>query len=387
MEPLQISFAAMRRAGLPDVATELNSKASGLRRSLPVEISASLANLVRSVNCYYSNWIEGHKMHPIDIERALAGNYSSDSRERSLQLEAKAHISAQRWIDEGGLIGRAVTVEGILETHLRFAQQLPPDLLSLASSETGQRIRLVPGSLRLHDVQVGRHVAVSPGAVPRFIKRFSSVYGRLGRTDAILASAAAHHRLLWIHPFLDGNGRVARLMSHAWFLDTLSCGGVWSISRGLARHKSEYMQHLMACDQSRRNDLAGRGPLSEEALVAFTRFFLRVCIDQIDFMDRLVDPRNLLRRISLWAQDEIRSGLLPARSDAVLEMTFYRRELPRSEVARTLGISGRQARRITSGLLARGALVSESARAPLRIAFPAELAMHWMPGLFPSRSG
>jgi hypothetical protein len=59
---------------------------------------AALAELVRSMNCYYTNLIEGHVTHPVDIERALQGDYSSDLRKRNLQLEAKAHIGVQRWI-------------------------------------------------------------------------------------------------------------------------------------------------------------------------------------------------------------------------------------------------------------------------------------------------
>jgi Fic family protein len=53
------------------------------------------------------------------------------------------------------------------------------------------------------------------------------VYSALGRAETILAAAAAHHRLLWIHPFADGNGRVARLMSHASLLEVLDTGSVW----------------------------------------------------------------------------------------------------------------------------------------------------------------
>jgi len=100
---------------------------------------------------------------------------------------------------------------------------------------TCERLRVMPGELRRRDVKVGRHVPVSPGAVPRFLARFEETYSRLGKTDAILAAAAAHHRLLWIHPFLDGNGRVARLMSHAMLLQSLDTGAVWSVARGLAR--------------------------------------------------------------------------------------------------------------------------------------------------------
>ncbi len=96
--------------------------------------------------------------------------------------------------------------------------------------------KVIPGELRQGDVKVGNHIAISPGAVPRFLSRFESVYSALGKTETILALAASHHRLLWIHPFLDGNGRVARLMSHAATLNILDTGGMWSIARGLARH-------------------------------------------------------------------------------------------------------------------------------------------------------
>jgi hypothetical protein len=52
--------------------------------------------------------LEGHDTHPIDIERALKGDYSNDAKKRDLQLEATAHIAVQRWIDSGGLKSNAV---------------------------------------------------------------------------------------------------------------------------------------------------------------------------------------------------------------------------------------------------------------------------------------
>jgi len=103
----------------------------------------------------------------------------------------------------------------------------------------------------------------------------------LEKTDTVIAIAAAHHRLVWIHPFLDGNGRVARLISHASLLESLGTGAVWSIAPGLARNAEAYMGHLAACDSPRRNDLAGRGQLSEENLPQFTRFSLTTCLDQV----------------------------------------------------------------------------------------------------------
>ncbi|MEX2455441.1 MAG: Fic family protein [Rhodospirillaceae bacterium] len=385
MEPMSIGESSRHRGPLTDLAVELAAGSAGFRRSLPEGVRAALADLVRAMNCYYSNLIEGHDTHPVDIERALRGDYSTDARKRDLQLEAKAHIAVQKWIDGGGLSGRAVTADGICDVHRRFGELLPEDLLRVEDTDTGERLTLVPGALRRRDVKVGLHVAVSPGAIPRFLTHFERTYSRLGRTDAILATAAAHHRLLWIHPFLDGNGRVARLMSHAMLLETLDTGGIWSVARGLARNVAVYKGHLASCDLPRRNDLDGRGTLSEEELARFTRFFLETCIDQAGFMEGLVQPDRLRTRILMWAEEETRLGALPPRAGSILEAVLYRGELPRGDVAGLLGTTARHARRIAAALTDRGVLVSENQRAPLRLAFPAALAPRWMPGLFPDR--
>lgn len=386
MDPLLIGDGSRHRGPLTDLALDLARKSAGFQRSLPPSLLGSLADLVRSMNCYYSNLIEGHDTHPVDIERALKNDYSQDARKRDLQLEAKAHITVQQWIDRGGLKGgMAIKAEGVCEIHRRFCELLPDDLLWVEDPTTRQRIRLAPGELRTRDVKVGSHVAVSPGALPRFLERFAQVYGNIGKTDSIISTAAAHHRLLWIHPFMDGNGRVARLMSHAMMLDSLDTGAVWSVARGLARNVSQYKALLANCDLVRRNDLDGRGTLSEEALAEFTRFFLAVCIDQVDFMESLIQPDRLRTRILLWAEEEIRLGLLPAKSGSILEAVLYRGELPRGDADAVVGSSERQARRIVSALIDKEVLVSESSRAPLRLAFPATLASRWMPGLFPEQ--
>ena len=252
--------------------------------------------------------------------------------------------------------------------------------------DTGERLRVIPGELRTRDVRVGQHIPISPGAIPRFLKQFERTYSELGKAEAIVAAAAAHHRLLWIHPFLDGNGRVARLMSYAALLETLDTGGVWSIARGLARQVRPYKRHLAECDLPRRNDLDGRGNLSEEALASFTRFFLEISFDQIMFMEDLVQPDRLRNRILLWVEEEVRLGALPSKAGNILEAILYRGELPRGDVADLLDIGERQARRVVSALNERGVVVSDSTRAPLRLAFPAKLAPRWMPGLFPEKS-
>jgi Fic family protein len=362
---------------------DLTAASAAFRASLPAGVVAAVADLVRTMNCYYSNLIEGHATHPVDIERALQSDYSAEPERRNLQLEALAHVSVQQWIDAGGVRGREVTAAAVRDVHTRFTQLLPDELRWVDDMDGKERVEVRPGELRRRDVRVGRHVAVSPGAVPRFLSRFEETYGALGRSERVLAAAAAHHRLLWIHPFLDGNGRVARLVTHAVLLDVLDTGALWSVARGLARNEPAYKGHLAACDASRRNDLDGRGDLSEEALAAFTRFFLEVCLDQVAFMRGLMRPDRLRVRMLRWAEDEIAADRLPPQADRVLEQVLVLGELPRGDVGRRLGVTDRHARRVTAAMLERKVLASAGPREPLRLAFPATLAGAWMPGLFP----
>ncbi len=377
VEPLLISKDNSTRSDLMDRVIDLTAKSTNLSSSLPEGVRSSLAELVRTMNCYYSNLIEGHNTHPIDIEKALSGNYSSNRKKRDLQLEAKAHVEVQKWIDTGALHKDAVTTDGIKEIHKRFCQLLPKDLLIVEDEP------VIPGEFRQRFVAVGEHVAISPGAIHRFLDRYTQVYHNLGKSEAILSVAAAHHRLLWIHPFIDGNGRVARLVSYAQLLHLLDTDGVWSIARGLARSESDYKRQLMACDKGRYNDYDGRGSLSEKSLVDFTSYFLEVCIDQVEFMSKLIEPNSLRRRILDWTEHEISKGNLLSNSTLLVEAVLFRGELPRAEAPGLLGVGERQARRVVSELLKKGVFTSKSDRAPVRLSFPASLASEWMPGLFP----
>ena len=141
------------------------------------------------------------------------------------------------------------------------------------------------------------------------------------------------------------------------------------------------------CDSTRRNNLDGRGTLSEEALAEFTRFFLSVCIDQVIFMDSLMQPDRLRTRILLWAEEEIRLGQLPAKSTSILEAVLYRGELPRGDAGAVVGAGD-----VRPGSSFPFSWIRESwcRRIPgprCGLAFPAALASRWLPGLFPERVG
>jgi Fic family protein len=177
----------------------------------------------------------------------------------------------QRIIDRGEAPAPVVSVEFILWVHREFCSRLPEDLLWVENPQTHERQRVVPGELRKQQVRIGRHIPPAATELQAFLARFAEVYASpgLSRLRKIIAVAASHHRLAWIHPFLDGNGRVARLFSHACLRELGIRSEVWAISRGLARSVAEYKSQLMAADEPRRGDLDGRGNLTQAGLVEF----------------------------------------------------------------------------------------------------------------------
>ena len=376
---------------LENLAFDLATKASGLASLLPQPVRQEIGDLVRSMNCYYSNLIEGHDTHPRDIDRALAhADYSADPEKRALQHEAVAHIEVQRLIDHRHDLQKEKTSgEYLVWLHREFCQRMPEELLWVTNPDTDERLRVIPGELRKGWVQVGRHVPPGAEALPLFLKRFSAVYDpeRLSRVRQITTLGAAHHRLLWIHPFYDGNGRVARLMSHATLIQCGVGSSLWSVARGLARNVQKYKALLMNADSPRRGDLDGRGALSMQALTEFCEFFLTICIDQVEFMATLLDPEDLLRRMDLHIKEEVQAGRLPKGSFPLLREALLIGEVQRGRTGEITGYGERMARNVVAELIRKGYLKSESSRKPLILAFPIDAVERWFPRLYPAGKG
>ncbi|MGU3495183.1 Fic family protein [Xanthobacteraceae bacterium A53D] len=378
------------RSPLTELTYELTAKSHAFVGSMNPVLKQALGNLVRSMNCYYSNLIEGHETRLIDIERALKREYSSDAGKRDLQLEARAHIEVQCMIDFGRMPHAAISEAGIKWLHGEFYDRLPPSLRDVRDPETGVVKSLVPGEYRDSEVAVGRHIAPEPQAVPHLMFRFVDAYASpmLGRGQKIIAAGASHHRFGWIHPFLDGNGRVGRLMSHAYLRELGIGSELWSVSRGLARSVSRYKAALQRADEPRQGERDGRGSLTEQGLAAFCHYFLATCIDQIDFMQSLLDTRGLLVRAESWTEEEVRAGRLMKGSWALLREALLMGAFERGAAPNLTGYKDRQARSVLADLLKQGLLESGSHRSQVRIAFPAVVVERWFPGLYsPASTG
>lgn len=383
MEPMLPSTG---KRELEDLAVSLIEKSAKMAAQLHPVVQHSIGDLVRQMNCYYSNLIEGHNTSPRDIERALADDFSSNKEKRDLQLEAKAHIAVQSFIDLHGLQSEVFSQESIKFVHEEFYKLLSESLCWVENTDSGESINVIPGIFRTSNVVVGKHVPPVAAYIPNFLQRFEEAYNftKLSRTEQIIAIAAAHHRLLWIHPFYDGNGRVTRLLSHAAFLQAGVDNSLWSVARGLARNAKAYKENLHLADMPREGDLDGSGALSQKYLIRFCDFFLETAIDQVDFMQKLLDVPGLMDRIEAYAQSQIQSKKLPKGSAIVLKEALLKGTITRRSVPDLTGYAERQSRSIVASLLEHGLLASDSAYGDLRLQFPQEVVEYYFPKLYPT---
>lgn len=376
---------------ITDVVAELSAESAALGKALHPRTAASLADLVRIMNAYYSNLIEGHNTRPKDIAKALEGILDENEGRRNLQLEAASHVRLQEKIDRlaaGSRLPEPASIDFLKWLHAEFYSDVPEALLQIRSNDS--TYVMTPGEWRSNpadDVVVGRHQPPSSAYVEQFMTYFQNRYkfADLGKSSRIVAMAASHHRLNYIHPFPDGNGRVSRLMSHAMgHAAGIGAHGLWSVSRGLARgleSRTDYKRMMDFADTPRENDLDGRGNLSQRALTEFVLWFLRVCLDQVRFMSGLFELDTLVRRLQALAE---RHFEMRAEAARLLEEAAIRGEFERGEAARITGLSQRSARRVLNEVIEKGLLGSDTPKGPVSIRFTPEAAEIVFPRLFPS---
>jgi Fic family protein len=257
-------------------------------------------------------------------------------------------------------------------------------------TEDGKEI--VPGEYRRDDVTVGRHLAPPWRDIDDLLGAWATRYRALaGAEGLVVGTACSHHRLAWIHPFIDGNGRVARLHSHLVLHALGLTTGVWSPMRGLARTQDSYYARLSNADLPPRNDLDGRGALSQEELVAFASYFLDVCVDQVKFMRQRLDLdaikerlRGLLLRLqeTPWQVGSERSAVKIEALEA-LHYAAVAGPVERSRFVAMTGLGERTGRRVLAALLDYGLLAADSPRSAVRFDLPLASLGQLFPNLWP----
>lgn len=400
IEPMIPSDRGISESALPTLAQTLERKAaklSGMAHPITAQV---LEQHMRIINSYYSNLIEGNSIHPHEIRKAMQGEYSNEPAKRDLQLESLAHIRVQDYLaqhyraDQSTLTNDFLKPDCFKRIHLEFYKTLP-EALRVVAGNSGQTKQVIPGRFRQpgEEVEVGNHVAPQAEYVLPYLDRFTKAYNiqHLHGQKQLIAAAASHHRFTWIHPFLVGNGRVGRLHTDLFFrLVGLGACGIWSLSRGLARSHAEYKGALARADFPRQGDHDGRGALSEKNLISFCEFILNTAIDQVSYMQSLLELQDMNQRIRAYIDDRNKKliiGLEKIKPEAsrLLQTAFIYGQINKSDAADISGLSTSVTRKLVQQLKQEGLLTETSSRSPLRWAIPEHAERYYLPQLSPAR--
>ena len=373
---------------LADLTTKIIFEAGRLAGcQIPERTRKGIEKVVQQMNSYYSNLIEGHKTSPLEVEKALRKDFDRDPKKKELQQLGVAHIETEEHLKTVLHDNPKTSVfssEFLKMIHLEFYKRLPEELAIVRDSK-GREYPLIPGCIRDYNVDVQRHIPPDSTCIEDFMERFESFYGnkRIAPTQRLAAIAASHHRLLWMHPFGDGNGRVARLFSHAALIQ---CGldgyGLWTLPRGLARYRDDYYRYLELADQTRLNDYDGRGNLSAKYLAEFCAFFMKTILDQITFMSSVLEYKKLKHRIENYVYRENVFGKRNNQGKYLLFEALDEGEYPRGEASRLTGFKETAARELLQTALNEGLLSSDGPRSPVYLSFPGKVLDDYFPKLF-----
>jgi Fic family protein len=381
MEPLLPGDHVL--GGSLELAHDLQHEAHRLTGACQDGVAQELRALLRQMNSYYSNKIEGQHTLPTDIQSALGNDYSDDADKARRQRLAIAHIRTEEWIEaQQAPLGQLYSAAVVRVIHQHLFEQLPPEDRVL-----GDGSRFEPGELRRRNVSVGRHAAPAHPVIDAMLQRWARIYAGVRRGEMqVVAAAASHHRLAWVHPFLDGNGRVARLHTHAVFECLKLTGGLWSPLRGFARTQEQYYLRLAEADMARAGDLDGRGTLTQRGLVQWIDYMLGISLDQVRFMSAMLKLDAMKDRIDAcltFEENVVKQGV---RREALRPLHYLfaaQGDIERADFKAMTGLGDRVATSLTTALLKRGLLKSDSPYGKLRFAVPLHALRFYFPSLWP----
>lgn len=362
-----------------------------LTGSLNIHVINAIKDNLRTINSYYSNKIESEGTHPIDIERAMKNDFSQDDKKKSMQQLSLVHIEVQKYLESTiDISTKPYSLEKILEIHkIFYSKEEMKYALNIKNGDL--EVEMIPGELRKGYVRVGEHIPPNNDELQSYFDQFETLYNQSihsTHTIKLIYALCSHHRLTYIHPFYDGNGRVSRLyLDYLLFYSNIQGYGLWNISRGLARNQKNYRKYLARADEQFSGYSDGRGPLTLKGLEAFLEFMLDIALDQVLFMSEYLKLDSMAKKIKAFVELSQKSLLhnvkpLPKESYKLFEYLLIHGEVTRGEAKEILGVSAPKSISIVKDLLEEDYLQTDSPRGKIRFKLNSKLSGYLIPELF-----
>lgn len=312
---------------------------------LPISASvlATLRETARLYSTHYSTTIEGNRLDPEQVSQVIAKNQHIPGRERD-EREVLGYYAALQKLEEFVRVGITITEAVIRTLH---------SLVMAGGRRTVKATKYRDGQNVIRDAVTSRIVYMPPEAkdVPILM---AALIGWLAEAEsssipAPLRAAIAHYQFATIHPFYDGNGRTARLLT-SLILHSAGYGlkGLYSLEEYYARSLGEYYEALTIGPS--HNYYAGR------ATADITKWIDYFCAGMADSFEKV--RRRAQELASTGAPDQSQAlRHLDPRQRRVLDLFREQEWITGHDVQRCFGLSERTARHLLQGWVSAGFLL------------------------------
>ncbi len=208
--------------------------------TLPITVKtlAHLRETARLKTIHYSTQIEGNRLSQEEVKKVLIKQKNFPGRERDEQ-EVRGYYAALEFLSQCVANNKPIT-EKIIQTLHALVMAHGRTRVQPSPYRTGQNvIRESRTNTIVYLPPEPRDVAPLMHALVRWINKNQKTL------PCPLLAGIAHYQFVTIHPYFDGNGRTARLLTTLILhLGGYSLKGIYSLEEYYAKNLGDYYQAL-----------------------------------------------------------------------------------------------------------------------------------------------
>ena len=293
---------------------------------LPGAVANKLRKNSKKKSSYASNKIEGNPLSEQQVEEAI----DHDERKHHLkpEQEVRNYYLALNYLEECAKKKEKFSKKLILNVQKHVEKGAPKEKLGL-------RGQTPPGVLfAVYDSETG-----NPDYIPPEYKDIPELLDELvayvNETDdhPLIVAAVVHYQLVTIHPFEDGNGRTARLLS-GYILDSSGYGfnGIGSLEEYFAYDIQEYYSSIQMGLPAHYYEGRNHPPHPEIWINYFLRM-VKLYSDKVRELSKASNGEELENSLS-YLKDREKELLL-------LLIKNYKRDFAPIEVSKEMGVTNK----------------------------------------------
>jgi Fic family protein len=250
---------------------------------LPAQ-EAEMRRIAEAESVHYSNKLENNDLPLIDAQRAVGGELTPDARAK---IELVNYVRALRLIDElHAERALSYTSDVLLLVHRTLTQGLGGSKPGFERRHEGawrDGVAVVADRISGKVFHEGEPAELVPGYMDWLCEWLSKNRRQRETYPVPVLAGVAHWAVTWIHPFADGNGRMARLLTGMILLrEDFMERRVFSLERHYARNKDAYLAALRTV---RRHD-KDLGPWLEYFLDGLANEYERIA-ERVETLTRI----------------------------------------------------------------------------------------------------